>query len=90
MKLSPPPNSSLKSRFTVACSRLRIHFTSAEGEGKIPGGTVFRIGLAREQGMSFQEEAWITAVPHFVPDAERCPLLNSILQPSWISACMTW
>lgn len=68
----------------------RGHFTSAEGKRKIPGGTIFQIGVTREQRMSFQKEAWITAVSHFVPDAERRPLLNAVLQPSWVPTRMTW
>lgn len=68
----------------------RGRVTSAEGEREVPGGAVFWVGVAREQRVAFQKEAGVAAVPHFVPDAERRPLLDPVLQPSRVSARVTW
>lgn len=39
--------------------------------------------------MALQEEAGVAAVPHFVPDAERRSLLNTVLQPAWVPTRVT-
>lgn len=87
MKFFPTPNSSLNPSSLL--QKEGGHFTSAEGERKIPGGSILHAGVAREHSVALQEEARVAAVPHFVPDAERRSLLHTILQPAWVPTRVT-